>query len=144
MHHTPINIMLIEDNEDDIFITKRIFKKFGLVNEIEVINNSEKIIPRLKRESGYEDMALPDLILLDINMPRMDGHDVLKIIREDSAFENTAVIMLSGSTAQEDILKTYELQANGYIGKPISLEKIFEILKNLNKFGISIIHKPSE
>ena len=96
--------------------------------------NGEMALAMLKNEAGYEDFGQPDIILLDLNLPNMSGHELLKIVKEDAGLKHIPVVILSSSNAEQDVLKSYNLHANSYIMKPINLEEYTEMAELINKF----------
>jgi len=130
-------VLLVEDDEHDIIATKRAWRMNHMSNPLYVVNNGEECLDYLYRRGAYADAATsprPGIILLDVNMPRMDGLEVLKIIRENEQFSNLPVIMLTTSKAEEDRVRSYALGANAYIVKPIGFENFSEAIRTINLY----------
>ncbi len=135
---TAINILLIEDNDADIIWLKKCFKDAKLDNYLAVVNDGEQALAYLFKEEGYKDAITPDLILLDLNMPKIEGRNVLKIIKAEEHLRNIPVIILSGSQAPRDMQETYSLDAHGYIVKPIDVPKLLDLVQTIDHFSLSI------
>ncbi len=138
----PINILLVEDNEGDVFLVKKAFEKAKIMNVIYAASDGEMAMQMLKRQSGYSDFPKPDIILLDINMPKMDGRQVLADLKADPDLCRIPVIVLTSSEAEEDVKQSYDLQASGYIVKPINLLKFQEVVTAIEDFWFSIVVLP--
>ena len=123
------NILLIEDNQADARYSQIALDELGIANKLTVLPDGEEAIKYLYKRGKYSAAARPDCILLDWNLPKADGSEVLEIIRSDSALENIPVIVLSGSHEQTDVLKAYHLKANGYVTKPINLSAVHTIME---------------
>ncbi|MDH5716180.1 MAG: response regulator [Spirochaetia bacterium] len=136
-------VLMAEDNEHDIIATKRAWKKYKINNPLFIVNDGEDCLDYLNRRGKYENAALsprPDLVLLDINMPRMDGITALKTIRQDERFKHLPVMMLTTSKSEEDKMKTFNLNINAYIVKPVGFENFAEAVKNINIFWQMVEH----
>ncbi len=122
-------VLLVEDNPDDVLITKRAWKKGQIQNQLIVVNNGEEALLFLRKEGKYSETPTPSLILLDLNMPRIDGFQVLELIKKSEKFNHIPVIVLTSSERSQDIDKAYKLGCNNYIVKPVSYEKFIEAVK---------------
>jgi len=140
----PIEILLVEDNPGDIRLTVEALKEGKVQNKLHFVNDGIEAIAFLHREGKYSDVPHPDLILLDLNLPKKDGPEVLAEIKEDPALKHIPVVVLTGSKAGEDILKTYNLHANCYVTKPIDLEQFIMVVKSIRDFWLTIVKLPSE
>ena len=140
----PIDILLVEDNPGDVRLTVEALKEGKVNNKLHVANDGMEAMAFLHRQGKYSDAPRPDLILLDLNLPKKDGHEVLAEIKKDSMLKHIPVVVLTGSTAGEDILKTYNLHANCYITKPIDLEQFIMVVKSIKDFWLTIVKMPSE
>ena len=140
----PIDILLVEDNPGDVRLTVEALKEGKVNNKLHVANDGMEAMAFLHRQGKYSDAPHPDLILLDLNLPKKDGHEVLAEIKKDSMLKHIPVVVLTGSTAGEDILKTYNLHANCYITKPIDLEQFIMVVKSIKDFWLTIVKMPSE
>jgi chemotaxis family two-component system response regulator Rcp1 len=138
----PIVILLVEDNPGDVRLTMEALKDAKVLNNLHVAKDGIEALAFLKRQGKFEDAIRPDLILLDLNLPKMDGRDVLAEIKADPEFRRIPVVILTTSKAEEDILKTYELHANCYITKPVDLEKFIEVINAIEDFWLTIVKLP--
>ena len=138
----PIHILLVEDNEGDIILTLEALKDSSIYNTISIARNGEQAIQYLNKEAGYAGAQTPDLILLDINLPRIDGKEVLTYIKSHKELKLIPVIMLTTSISERDILESYRNYANCYIVKPVELDKFFEVVKKIDNFWTSIVQMP--
>lgn len=138
----PIEILLVEDNEGDIILTKKAFKKGKIKNNLSVCRNGRQALNFLFRREEYEDAPTPDLILLDLNMPEITGQEVLEAIKADKRLRVIPVVILTTSTADEDILKSYQLQASGYIKKPVDFRQFGHIIMQLQDYWFTVIKFP--
>ena len=139
-----IEILLIEDNEGDVFLTKKAFEKAKIANNIHVALDGEIGIQMLKKEGEHAGLPTPDIVLLDINLPKKDGKQVLAEMKEDEELKRIPVVILTSSSAEQDILKTYDLLCSSYIVKPINLMKFGEIVNVIEDFWFSVVKLPSQ
>lgn len=135
----PAELLLVEDNYGDVLLTSEAFRVAKLSNNLAVAGDGEEALSMLRREGRYADQATPDVILLDLNLPRMDGREVLEAIKLDPKLRRIPVIVLSSSKAEVDILKTYDLGANGYIVKPVTFERLQEIVASIESFWFTVV-----
>ena len=142
--HKPIDILLIEDNDGDVRLIQEALKERKVFNKIYVTRDGEEATLFLKREGKYQDVPHPDLILLDLNLPKKDGREVLKEIKEDKNLRRIPVIVLSTSRAEEDILKTYDLHVNCFISKPVDFNEFLRVIKHIEDFWLCIVHLPGK
>jgi len=133
---------LVEDNEGDILLTREALEEAKIVNRISVAYDGIEALEFLKKRAPFGDGETPDLILLDINLPRMDGTEVLGIIKNDPDLRRIPVIMLTTSSSEKDILVSYDNHANCYITKPVDLERFMEVVRTIEDFWISIVKLP--
>ena len=138
----PVEILLVEDNPGDIRLTKEALKDAKLVNNLSVCTDGEEAMAFLRREGEYLDSPRPDLILLDLNMPKKDGREVLAEIKALPEFKRIPVVMLTTSTAEHDILDSYDLHANCYITKPVDLDQFITVVKTIEDFWLTIVKLP--
>ncbi len=141
-HGKPIDILLVEDNEGDVFLTKKAFEKAKILNNIHVALDGEIAMDMLHKKKGHEEIPRPDIILLDMNLPKKDGKQVLLEIKKDQTLRRIPVVILTSSKAEQDVVKAYDLHANSYIIKPLSLEKFFDVVKAIENFWFSIVVLP--
>ncbi|HWK07612.1 MAG TPA: response regulator [Puia sp.] len=137
-----IHILLVDDNEGDILLTREALEEARIINRISVAYDGMEAISFLKKVPPYSNGETPDLILLDINLPRMDGMEVLGIIKNDPELKRIPVIMLTTSSSEKDILTSYDNYANCYITKPVDLERFMEVVRTIEDFWISIVKLP--
>jgi len=139
----PIEILLVEDNPGDIRLTTEAFKEGKVANNLHVVEDEMEALDFLRQKGGFADAPRPDLILLDLNLPKKDGREVLAEIKEDPSLKRIPVVVLTTSKAEEDILKSYDLHANCYITKPVDLDQFFNIVKKIEDFWLCIVKLPS-
>ena len=140
----PIEILLVEDNEGDVFLTRRAFEKAKLANNIEVAADGEIAMDMLRRQGEYSTLSKPDIVLLDINLPKKDGKQVLKEMKEDEELRRIPVVILTSSQAEQDVIKSYDEHASSYIVKPINLEKFRDVVTAIEDFWFSVVVLPKE
>lgn len=140
----PIQILLVEDNEGDILLTKEALMEGKIANEVHVVRDGWEAMQYLLKEDGYENSKTPDLILLDVNLPRLDGHEVLHKIKTNADLKIIPVIMLTTSSSASDILKSYGNHANCYITKPIEIDDFMSTVAGIENFWISIVQLPKK
>ena len=145
MNHSnrTVDILLIEDNEADVRLTKEGIKEVKIRNSLNVVSDGEAAMAYLKKESPYEKANTPDLILLDLNLPKKDGRQVLEEIKNDAKLQQIPVVILTSSEAEKDIIQSYKLHANCYITKPIGIEQFVEVIKSIEDFWFSIVKLPT-
>jgi chemotaxis family two-component system response regulator Rcp1 len=137
-----IHILLVDDNEGDILLTREALEEAKIVNRISVAYDGMEALQFLKKVPPFLNGDIPDLILLDINLPKMDGNEVLSIIKNDPVLRRIPVIMLTTSSSEKDILTSYDNHANCYITKPVDLERFMEVVRTIEDFWISIVKLP--
>jgi chemotaxis family two-component system response regulator Rcp1 len=139
----PAQLLLVEDNSGDVTLTRAAFQDAKVANNLSVARDGEQAMSMLRREGPHAGQPTPDLILLDLNLPRMDGREVLQAIRSDPTLSRIPVIVLTSSNADMDILKSYDLKANGYIVKPVDFERLQEIVACIESFWFTVVVLPS-
>lgn len=137
-----IQILLVEDNEGDILLTLEAFKEIKAKNNIAVVKDGEEAIEFLKKEGQYTDSIMPQLILLDINMPKINGIEVLDFIKKDDRLKKIPVIMLTTSSSESDIAACYEKSANCFITKPLDFGKFLNVIESIETFWFTIAQLP--
>ena len=135
-------ILLVEDNPNDVLITKRAWKKGRIKNELLVVNDGEEAIRFLRKENDYMDAPTPCLILLDLKMPKMDGFDVLEMIKDDDSLKSTPVIVLTSSERIQDVDQAYKLGCNSYIVKPVSYENFIKAIIEIDHYWLTVCRIP--
>ena len=142
MEQRPAEILLVEDNAADVRLTEEIFKEGGLSFNLQVARDGEQALAMLRREGEHADLLMPDFVLLDLNLPRKDGREVLAELKQDPVLKRIPVIVLSTSNAPRDVLSCYELQANAYICKPVDLDEFIELVEAIRAFWIRFAQFP--
>lgn len=137
-----IEILLVEDNPGDIRLIVEVLKDGKLHNNLSVVEDGEQALAYLRREGSYHDAIVPDLILLDLNLPKINGNEVLAEIRQDPHLKHIPVIILTTSEAEQDILKAYDLHANCYITKPVNLDDFLTVVRSIENFWLTIVKLP--
>ena len=139
----PVDILLIEDNPGDADLAREALDESKMHNELTVVNDGEKAMQYLRKLPPYENAATPDLILLDLNLPKKDGREVLAEIKADDKLKLIPVVILTSSNAEKDVLKAYNLHANCYVTKPLNLARFVEVVRSIEQFWMSIVVLPS-
>ena len=139
-----IEILLVEDNEGDIGLVEEVFQEAKIRNNLHIAEDGEEAMLFLHKEGKFSDVPRPDIILLDLNLPRKDGREVLKEIKEDSSLKRIPVVVLTTSKAEEDILKSYDLHANSYITKPVDFDQFIKVIKSIEDFWLDVVKLPSK
>ena len=137
-----VEILLVEDNPGDVRLTQEVLKEGGVPNRLHVAVDGVEALQFLRGEAPFEDAVRPDLILLDLNLPKKDGREVLAEIKEDEVLRRIPVVILTTSSAEADIMRTYDLHANCYITKPVDLEQFIEVVKFIEGFWLTIVRLP--
>lgn len=140
----PIEILLVEDNPGDVRLTQEAVREAKIRNTLNVVNDGEQAIAYVRRQGTYTDRPRPDLILLDLNLPRKDGREVLQELKSDPDLHRIPVVVLTSSEAEQDILSTYDLYANAYVTKPVDLEQFMHAVSSIQDFWLNIVKLPPE
>jgi CheY-like chemotaxis protein len=143
-HGSLVEILLVEDNPGDVRLTKEAMKEAKMRNNLSVASDGVEAMAFLRREGDYADAPRPDVILLDLNLPKKDGRAVLAEIKEDPNLRRIPVVILTSSKAEEDVLNSYDLHANCYVTKPGDLEQFIEVVKSVGDFWVQIVKLPQE
>ena len=138
----PVEILLVDDNPGDIRLTQEALKEGKIINNLSVVEDGAEAIDFLRKIGKYENVVTPDLILLDLNLPKKNGREVLAEIKEDKILRQIPVVILTISTAEEDILKSYKLHANCYITKPVDMNQFIKIVRSIESYWFSIVKLP--
>ena len=141
---TPIELLLIDDDQSDIYLAKRALKKCRTSVQVQVARHGEEALSLLRREGDHKDARRPDLIFLDINMPRMNGHEFLEQIKADDDLSSIPTIIMSMSESSVDMLKSYRLQASAYVSKPIELDAFAEVIRSIEDHWFRVVRLPQE
>lgn len=139
-----IEILLVEDSPSDALLTREAFRGSKLVNTIHLVDNGVDAIAFLRREGPYAQVPRPDLILLDLNLPKMDGREVLREIKADDDLKIIPVVVLTSSDSESDILKSYSLQANCYVSKPVDFDKFVTVVRSIREFWFAVVSLPTQ
>ncbi|HEY0669901.1 MAG TPA: response regulator [Sphingobacteriaceae bacterium] len=140
----PISILLVEDNEGDVLLTTDALYEGKISNTIAVVRDGWQAIQFLKKNDPYTTAITPDLVLLDVNLPKMNGHEVLKVIKSSEELKHIPVIMLTTSSSESDIMKSYQNYVNCYITKPVDTEDFMKVISSIEDFWISIVQLPKQ
>lgn len=140
----PVEILLVEDNIADIRLTREVLKDSKVRNNLHSVMDGVEALSFLNQKGRYENVPRPDLILLDLNLPKKDGREVLQEIKNDPELKRIPVVILTTSKAEQDILKSYNLHANCYITKPVDLDQFIIVVKSIEEFWFTIVKLPSE
>ncbi|MDG6104747.1 response regulator [Dactylosporangium aurantiacum] len=138
----PIEVLLVEDDPGDVLMTQEAFEEHKVRNKLNVVQDGEEALAYLRREGPHADAARPDLILLDLNLPRVDGRQVLQAIKEDPELRRIPVVVLTTSQADEDILRSYSLHANAYVTKPVDFDSFIAVVRQIDEFFVSVVKLP--
>ena len=141
---TPVEILLVEDDQTDVHLTQELFLDGKVQNRLNVVDDGVKAMAYLHGVGEYKDSRKPDIVLLDLNLPKKDGREVLAEIKADPKLKHIPVVILTVSQAEEDILKAYNLNVNSYITKPVDLDKFIKVLRNIDDFRLSIVKVPRD
>jgi len=140
----PVEILLAEDNPGDVKLTRKALEKGRLANNLHVVNDGVETMQFLRGEGEYEGRPRPDLVLLDLNMPRKDGREVLEDIKKTPDLKRIPVVVLTSSEAEEDVLRSYELHANAYLTKPVDFSGFIDVVGKLEEFWLQVVKLPPE
>jgi two-component system, chemotaxis family, response regulator Rcp1 len=139
-----IEILLVEDNPGDVRLTREALKDGKIINNLHVAQDGVEALAFLRREGKYHNAVRPELILLDLNLPKKDGREVLAEIKADMALKRIPVVILTSSTAEQDIVKSYNLHANCYVTKPVDLDQFINVVKCIEHFWLTVVKLPLE
>jgi chemotaxis family two-component system response regulator Rcp1 len=140
----PIEILLVEDNEGDVRLTREALKENKIRNNLNVVTDGVEAMDFLCRQGKHAEAPHPDLILLDLNLPKKDGREVLADIKSDEDLKRIPVVILTTSKAEEDIIKTYNLHANCYVTKPVGFEEFAMVVRSIEDFWLTVVKLPPE
>jgi CheY-like chemotaxis protein len=140
----PIEILLVEDSPSDVAMTTAALRDGRIANVIHVVDDGEKAMAFLRREGEYAGAPRPDLILLDLNLPRKDGSEVLAEVKSDTDLHTIPVVILTTSAAESDVLRAYELHANSYVTKPVGFDNFFNVIRGIDDFWLSLVRLPDD
>jgi CheY-like chemotaxis protein len=138
----PVDVLLVEDDEGDVLMTREAFEFYKIRNPLHVVTDGEQALQFLRRTGPYADAPRPGLILLDVNLPRVNGLEVLAELKQDPQLLLIPVVMLTTSKAEEDILRSYKLHANAYVSKPVDFENFLAAIRQIDDFFLALVQLP--
>jgi CheY-like chemotaxis protein len=138
-----IEVLLVEDDPGDVLMTREALEAHKVTNKLHVVQDGADAMSFLRREGDYASVPRPDLVLLDLNLPRMDGREVLQAIKSDPKLANIPVVVLTTSEAEEDVLRSYSLHANAYVTKPVDFERFIDVVRQIDDFFVTVVRLPS-
>jgi chemotaxis family two-component system response regulator Rcp1 len=138
----PVEILLVEDNPGDVRLTQEALKEGKVYNNLHWAKDGVEALEFLKRQGKHAGAPRPDIILLDLNLPKKDGREVLAVVKGDNDLKQIPVVVLTTSKAEEDVLKSYELHANCYVTKPVDLEKFIQVVQSIDRFWLTVVTLP--
>jgi CheY-like chemotaxis protein len=141
-HERLIEVLLVEDDPGDVVMTREAFHDYKVRNQLHVVNDGTEAMAFLRQEGEYADRPRPDLVLLDLNLPKMDGREVLQAIKSDPDLASIPVVVLTTSENEDDVLSSYSLHANAYVTKPVDFERFIGVVRQIDDFFISVVRLP--
>ena len=138
----PIEVLLVEDDPGDVLMTREAFADNKVRNRLTVVSDGEEALAYLRKEGAYAEAVRPDLILLDLNLPRRDGREVLAEIKNDQNLHQIPVVVLTTSQSEEDILRSYQLHANAYVTKPVDFDRFIAVVRQIDDFFLTVVKLP--
>lgn len=139
----PVDVLLVEDDEGDVLMTREAFEFYKLRNQLHVVTDGEQALQFVRRTGPFADAPRPGLILLDVNLPRLSGIEVLAELKQDPELLFIPVVMLTTSQAEEDILRSYKLHANAYVTKPVDFESFIQAIRQIDDFFLTLVQPPA-
>jgi CheY-like chemotaxis protein len=137
-----IDVLLVEDDPGDVLMTREAFEDNKVANRLAVVSDGVSALAYLRKEGEHADARTPDLVLLDLNLPRMDGREVLEAMKNDDALRSIPVVVLTTSEAEEDVVRSYSLHANAYVTKPVDFERFIEVVRQIDEFFVEVVRLP--
>jgi CheY-like chemotaxis protein len=137
-----VDVLLVEDDPGDVLMTREAFEHHKLRNNLHVVADGVEALQFLRREGEHADAPRPGLVLLDLNLPRKDGREVLAEIKSDESLRSIPVVVLTTSEAEEDILRSYDLHANAYVTKPVDFDRFIDIIRQIDEFFVTVVKLP--
>ena len=138
----PVDVLLVEDDPGDVLMTREAFEFYKIRNPLHVVSDGEQALHFLRRDGAFADAPRPGLILLDVNLPRVSGLEVLAELKKDPELLHIPVVMLTTSQADEDILRSYQLHANAYVSKPVDFEQFIAAIRQIDDFFMTLVKLP--
>lgn len=145
--HTPldvVDVLLVEDDDGDVLMTREAFEHHKIRNQLHVVNDGDQALQFLRRQGEYTDAPRPGLILLDLNLPRRDGREVLAELKDDPELRLIPVVVLTTSEAEDDIVRSYSLHANAYVSKPVDFDRFIEVIGQIDDFFVTVAKLPQQ
>jgi CheY-like chemotaxis protein len=140
----PIEVLLVEDDPGDVLLIREAFADNKVANRLHVVSDGVEALAFMRREGEHADVPRPDLVLLDLNLPRMDGREVLAEVKGDEALRTIPVVVLTTSAAEEDVLRSYDLHANAYVTKPVDFDRFIGVVRQIDQFFVSVVKLPKQ
>ena len=137
-----VDVLLVEDDPGDVLMTREAFEDNKLRNRLWVVSDGVSALEFLRKEGEHADSPTPDLILLDLNLPRMDGREVLQALKADADLRSIPVVVLTTSEAEEDVVRSYSLHANAYVTKPVDFDRFIEVVRQIDEFFVEVVRLP--
>ena len=137
-----IQVLLVEDDPGDVLMTREAFEDNKVANVLHVVSDGAEAMEFLRKEGDHTGAPTPDLVLLDLNLPRMDGREVLAAVKADDELRQIPIVVLTTSEAEEDVLRSYALHANAYVTKPVDFERFIEVVRKIDDFSVSVVRLP--
>jgi len=137
-----IDVLLVEDDPGDVLMTREAFEDNKVANRLAVVSDGESALAYLRKEGEHADARTPDLVLLDLNLPRVDGREVLEAMKNDEALRSIPVVVLTTSEAEEDVVRSYALHANAYVTKPVDFDRFIEVVRQIDEFFVEVVRLP--
>ncbi|HEV7720907.1 MAG TPA: response regulator [Iamia sp.] len=138
----PIDILLVEDDPGDVLITREALEHSKVTNRLSTVGDGEQALAYLRHQGEHADATRPDLILLDLNLPRCDGREVLAEVKNDPDLRRIPIVVLTTSQAEEDILRSYDLHANAFVSKPVDFDRFVEVVRQIDEFFFTVVRLP--
>jgi CheY-like chemotaxis protein len=138
----PVEVLLVEDDPGDVMMTREAFQDYKLHNQLHVVSDGAEAMEFLRQEGEYAGRPRPDLVLLDLNLPRMDGRQVLEAIKSDPELASIPVVVLTTSENEDDVLRSYSLHANAYVTKPVDFARFIEVIRQIDDFFVTVVRLP--
>ena len=138
-----IDVLLVEDDPGDVLMTREAFTENKVANRLAVVSDGVSAMEYLRKQGEHLEAPTPDLVLLDLNLPRMDGREVLAAMKSDETLRSIPVVVLTTSEAEEDVLRSYSLHANAYVTKPVDFERFIDVVRQIDDFFVSVVRLPN-
>lgn len=140
---TPIDILLVEDSPGDVRLTREALKEAKVLNRLHIVEDGLEALAFLRQQGQYAVSPRPELILLDLNLPKKDGRELLAEIKQDEDLKYIPVVVLTTSSAEEDVMRSYDLHANAYVTKPVDLQQFLKVIRTIEQFWLAVVTLPS-